>query len=200
MYESLVSFLLLEQLAGASYQPPLGGTGYERLRSPYRKPFPTADGFVGIIPYTTTHWIKFFELVGREDMKTDRRVTDPTLRSRSIDELYAMIEHATPSRPTQEWLTLLRERDIPCAPVNRLDDLFDDPHLKAVGMFNEFTHPTEGAMRSVQTPFNVEGCALRPDIPAPQLSANASEVLRDAGFSESEIDQLFAGGTVARGA
>jgi crotonobetainyl-CoA:carnitine CoA-transferase CaiB-like acyl-CoA transferase len=200
MYESLVSFLLLEQLAGASYLPPLGGTGYERLRSPYRKPFPTSDGFVGIIPYTTAHWVRFFELVGREDMKTDRRVTDPTFRSRSIDELYAMIEQATPSRTTQEWLTLLRQRDIPCAPVNRLDDLFDDPHLNAVGMFNQFTHPSEGAMRGVRTPFNVEGCASRPDVPAPQLSANASEVLRDAGFSENEIDQLFARGTVARGA
>ncbi|WP_308910487.1 CaiB/BaiF CoA transferase family protein [Pseudokordiimonas caeni] len=197
MYESLVSFLLVEQLAGASYQPPMGGTGYERLRSPYRKPFPTADGFVGIIPYTTTHWIRFFELIGREDMKTDKRVTDPTARSRSIDDLYAMIESATPTRTTDEWLQLLRARDIPCAAVNRLDDLFHDPHLNAVGMFNRFTHPSEGEMLSVRTPFNVTGASGAADLPAPGLSGDAREILDEAGLGDEEIEALFRDGTVA---
>ncbi|TNE61040.1 MAG: CoA transferase [Alphaproteobacteria bacterium] len=199
MYESLVSFLLLEQLAGASYQPPIGGTGYERLRSPYRKPFPTADGFIGIIPYTTSHWVRFFELVGRDDMKTDKRVTDPTARSRSIDDLYAMIESATPARTTAEWLTLLRARDIPCAVVNRLDDLFDDPHLNAVGMFTHFEHPSEGPMRSVRTPFNIEGAARQDDLPAPGLSGSARQILAEAGVAETEIERLFTSGVVASG-
>ncbi len=68
MFESMVSFLMVEQLAGQSYVPALGPVGYERLQSPYRRPFRTADGFIAILPYNTKHWTSFLTLIGRSDL------------------------------------------------------------------------------------------------------------------------------------
>lgn len=196
MFESMVSFLLVEQLSGRSFVPPLGGTGYDRLQSPYRKPFTTSDGFISVIPYTTTHWKRFFELVGREEMADDERVTNPSLRSRSIDLLYSIIDEVTPEKSTEEWMTLLRERDIPCANVNRLDDLMDNRHLQEVGMFRQESHPTEGDMMMVRSPFRVLSEEYQPDLPAPGHGVHTREVLLDAGLTSEEIDRLMKDGVV----
>lgn len=199
MFESLVSFLMLEQLAGRSFDPPLGGIGYDRLLSPYRKPFRTADGFVSIIPYNAAQWTGFLRLIGREDLAGDPRVIDDVERSRNIDMLYALIEEATPARPTAEWIDLLRQRDIPCAQVNRLDELFDHPHLEAVAMFRREDHPTEGPLMAVRAPFRMVGETEMSDRPAPGLGQDSRDVLRHAGLGEAAIEALFERGVALGG-
>ena len=200
MFESLVSFLMVEQLAGMSFDPPLGGTGYERLNSPYRKPFATRDGFISILPYNAAHWARFLELVGHGELVDDPRVTDPVERSRNIDMLYGIIEAQAPRWTTDEWIALLRERDVPCARVNRLDDLFGNEHLQEVGMFHHLEHPTEGRTISVRSPFRDAAGDAHPDRPAPSLGADTRAILSGAGFRDDEIAQLLASGAAGAAA
>lgn len=191
MFESMVSFLMVEQLAGRSFDPPLGGIGYDRLLSPYRKPFATSDGFISILPYNGAHWVRFLGLIGRDDLADDDRVTDPVKRSRNIDMLYAIIEQATPERTTAEWVTLLKQQDIPCAYVNRVEDLLDNAHLQQVRMFRTIDHPSEGRLVSVRTPFSVDGACESEDHHAARLGADSAAILRDIGFGEDEIRALI---------
>ncbi|MEN3745955.1 CoA transferase [Sphingomonas sp. HF-S3] len=200
MFESLVSFLMVEQLAGRSFDPPLGGIGYDRLLSPYRKPFRTADGFVSIIPYNATHWIAFLRLIGRDDLTDDPRVTDSVERSRNIDMLYALIEAATPHRTTAAWIEQLKARDVPCAQVNRLEDLFEHPHLQAVGLFGREDHPTEGTLNVVRAPFRIAGEAAEPDRATPVLGQDSRALLARAGLAPAAIDALFQRGVALDGA
>jgi len=195
MFESMVSFLLVEQLAGRSFVPPLGPTGYDRLLSPYRKPFATRDGFVAILPYTSAQWTRFLALIDRPDLAEDPRVSDPVQRSQNIDMLYALIEQAMPARSTDEWLALLSEQDIPCAPVNRVDDLLEDGHLRDVGMIRQVQHPSEGSLLSVRSPFR-DGTDA-PDQPAPRHGLDTWMLMREAGYPDAEIEALIADGTVA---
>jgi crotonobetainyl-CoA:carnitine CoA-transferase CaiB-like acyl-CoA transferase len=192
-----VSFLLVEQLAGRSFDPPLGPTGYHRLLSPYRKPYRTRDGYLAIIPYTGAHWLRFLDLIGRSDLASDPRVTDSVQRSHHIDMLYALIEQAAPSRTTAEWLAELRVRDIPCAEVNRMDDLLEHPHLADVGMFRHVEHPEEGPIVSVRSPFRGEGES--DDLLARELGADTREVLAEAGLDAQTIATLIASGVAAAG-
>lgn len=194
MYEAMVSFLMVEQLAGYSFVPPIGGMGYHRLFSPHRKPYRTADGFIAVMPYNGAHWAAFFRLIGQEAMANDPRVTDPVQRSHKVDELYAMIEAAMPARTTEEWIGALAALDIPCGRVNRLDELIDDGHLADVGLFQPVDHPTEGKMLNVRTPFRSgEG---RADRPAPGLGADSRAILREAGYEQAAIDALIGRGIV----
>src|SRR3546814_5192212 len=77
---------------------------------------------------------------------------DQPSRSRNIDALYGIVAEVMPARTTAAWIELLERADVPVMPMNEPEDLFDCPHLTAVGMFPEFDHPTEGPMRGIKVP------------------------------------------------
>ena len=198
MFESMVAFLLVEHLAGRSFSPPLGEAGYERLLAPNRRPYRTRDGYVAIMPYTTLQWMRFLECVGRDDLLAQDWIKDPVKRSANVNALYGVIADAAPQKTTAEWLALMDERDIPCGRVNRLGDLFDEPHLSAVGLFEAVAHPTEGEMRTVRSPFRVTAVERHPDRPAPSLGGSTEVILEEAGFSPAEMEGLLSQGIVKR--
>lgn len=176
MYETMVSFLMVEQLGGKTFDPPIAPMGYDRLSSPNRRPFATRDGYLAIMPYTAVHWQRYLKIIGREDMIDDPRVTDAVQRASNIDMLYQLIADASPQRTTAEWISALRDAAIPCAPVQRLEDLIEDPQLLANDMFAPIEHPREGSLLSVRTPFFTPREAAQPDRPAPMLGEHSAEI------------------------
>ena len=64
MLECVTSFNLVEHLYDHSFDPPTGQWGYQRVVNPHRKPFPTKDGYIGLLPYTDKQWDIFFEVAG----------------------------------------------------------------------------------------------------------------------------------------
>ena len=66
--------------------------------------------------------------------------------------MYGIIADILRGRTTAEWIALFERCNIPCAPMNDLDALIDDPHLAAVGFFQTLTHPTEGSVRYTAIP------------------------------------------------
>jgi crotonobetainyl-CoA:carnitine CoA-transferase CaiB-like acyl-CoA transferase len=192
MFESMVAFLLVEHLAGRSFVPPLGPPGYERMLAKNRRPYKTRDGYIAIMPYTTQQWARFLECVGRGDLLAADWVKDPVQRSANVDALYQMIADAAPGHSTAEWLVLLNERDIPCGPVNSLEALFEEPHLKDAGLFEDFVHPAEGQMLGIRSPFRVADLPRQPDRPAPRLGEGSESILQEAGFRPETIRDLVA--------
>jgi crotonobetainyl-CoA:carnitine CoA-transferase CaiB-like acyl-CoA transferase len=196
MFESMVAFLLVEHLAGRTFVPPLGEPGYERMLAKNRRPYKTADGYLAIMPYTTQQWMRFLESVGRADLLKEAWVQDPVGRSANVDALYQVIADAAPARTTAEWLRALREADIPCGPVNGFEELFAEPHLAATGLFQPITHPTEGELAAVRSPFRALAAEREPDRPAPKIGENSRDVLSALGYPASEVDNLLARGVV----
>ncbi len=192
MFESMISFLMVEHLSGRSFVPPTGQAGYERMLAKNRRPYATRDGYVAIMPHTSQQWTRFLECVGRADLLKEDWVKDPVQRSANVDALYQIIIDAAPAKTTAEWLALMREHDIPCGPVNTLEDLFSEPHLSAVGLFKSIAHPTEGALTQTRTPFRIGGAMRKPDLPAPNVGGSSEAILIEAGFSADEIGDLIA--------
>jgi crotonobetainyl-CoA:carnitine CoA-transferase CaiB-like acyl-CoA transferase len=196
MFESMIAFLMIEHLAGRTFVPNENPAGYERMLAKNRRPYRTKDGYIAIMPYTSQQWTRFLECVGRSELLAEEWVKDPVQRSANVDTLYQIIIDATPARTSAEWLRLMKERDIPCGPVNTLEDLFAEPHLAAVGLFEDIAHPTEGALTQVRSPFHVAGAPHRADRPAPTLGGESESILAEAGFSPREIGNLLARGIV----
>ena len=71
LFEAMTAFVLPEHMAGLSYIPATGASGYSRLINPMRRPHATADGWLCILPYTTAQWHRFFRIIGREDLVQD---------------------------------------------------------------------------------------------------------------------------------
>lgn len=193
MLETMAGFMMTEHLAAAAYAGEGNAPGYHRQlvrRGPYR----TADGYVAALPYSRKNWTRFFEAVGRPELAADPRVTDDTRRSRSIAELYAILAEILPTRSTAEWLALFEELDIPAARMNTLDEVLTDPHLKAVGFFEEMNHPTEGPIRVPGIPVKIDGEQAKVRRPPPRLGEHTRELLAEAGLSAAEIDALCRSG------
>ncbi|MEM9038694.1 MAG: CoA transferase [Actinomycetota bacterium] len=181
MFESIVSFLLPEHLAGHGFDPPLGPFGYERARSPHRRPFETADGWIGVLPYDGRHWARVLAEVGRDDLADAEWVQDPIRRSERVGELYGVLADAMPRRTTAEWSATFDRLDVPSSPVVDPEDVLSDEQLDAVGLFPLVEHPTDGTVRMIRSPFRDRdpGAASIPDRPAPHLGADTDEILAD---------------------
>lgn len=152
MFEFMVSFNMVEHLGTATFRPNSGTNGYARVLSANRRPYRTADGYVSLLPYTTAHWQRFFSAAGRPEYAQDPELLDPAKRSAAIDLWYERLAEMVTFKTTAQWLALGAEIDIPIAPVNSLDDVLDDEHLRATGFFQRHDHPTEGAITSVGIP------------------------------------------------
>ena len=144
MFETMVAFNLLEHMGGATFDKPGENMAYARAVSPHRKPYRTADGYIGLLPYTSSQWQRFFEIAGRPDVMRDPKFAAPEERAKHVGELYEMLESIVIKRSSAEWLAIFEANDIPAAHVNRLEDLQKDPHLVATNFFQTHDHLTEG--------------------------------------------------------
>ena len=186
MFETMVTFVISEHLSGRTFVPPLGEAGYERLLNPYRKPYKTKDGYIAVVPYSDQQWTTFFEMTGRPELITDPRYSTLFERSSRFEELYGLIEASLGSRTTAEWAQLFSDAELPFSPVNSVDDLFDDPHLAAIGFWQTLTHPTEGPIRvaGIPTKFSETPGSFRRH--APNLGEHSEEVLRELGVNNHQ--------------
>lgn len=199
MFETMVQFNLFEHTSGMQFVPQDGPAGYIRMKSPHRRPYRTADGYVAALPYTKKNWQRFFEIVGMPEMIEDERVTNSELRSHKVGELYEKVTPALAGWKSAELLAALRAADIPCAPMNRLEDLPNDPHIRATGFLREVEHPTEGTLLQTGVPIRFSRSPGTLGRPAPRLGEHSVEILAEAGYDESEIGAMIGTGAAVDG-
>lgn len=195
MFESLAQFVLGDHMAGRSFDPPLGAAGYQRLLAPDRRPYRTRDGHICLLVYNDAQWQRFFKAIGEaERFHSDPLFSSHANRAARISEAYAFVAEVIRGKTTAEWLEILTAADLPVSRMNTLDDLIDDVHLDQVGFFTWRDHPSEGRIREMGVPSTWSETAPGNARPAPRLGEHGSEVLREAGYSDEEIDGLRAAG------
>lgn len=176
MFESMITFLLLEQQGGYVFDPPVGRAGYARTESKHRRPYQTADGMVSVLVYTDAQWRTFFALVDRPDLGDDPRFSTMVERTRNIDELYAFVSVQMTRRSTAAWLDAFEQGRIPAMPVLSIPEVFEDPHVRAVGLFEQSEHPVAGTLRQSRLPVRFSRTRPEPVAPAPLLGEHDAEV------------------------
>jgi crotonobetainyl-CoA:carnitine CoA-transferase CaiB-like acyl-CoA transferase len=196
MFETMVQYVMSDHLSGETFVPPIGPSGYPRLLVKERKPYKTLDGYVCVLVYNDRQWQAFLGLIGKPELfKEDPRFGGIGARTKHIDELYAMVGQAMATKTNVEWLSLLEGADIPCMPLQDIDSLIDDPHLKAIGMIKTVMHPTEGEIRQIGVPVKLSATpVLTEQRPAPGLGQHSEEILCEAGFTQDEVWALQAQG------
>ena len=190
MFETMVAFMLAEHLGGLTFDPAPSGAGYARLLGGGRKPAPTRDGYIAMLPYTGEHWAAFFNAAGRADLAAKYGVADRQARNANIVPMYADMAELTRQQTTAYWMEVCAKLDIPATPIYSADDLPEHPHLKAVGLFRSAQHPSEGPIRYVAPPTRFSATPAGVRFQAPVLGQHTGEILREAGYTEAEIAAL----------
>lgn len=196
MFETFTAFVLAEHLGGLTFEPQTAPAGYARLLGGGRKPAPTLDGHIALLPYTADHWTAFFRAIGRSDLADTLAVEDREQRNANIRKLYAVLGEITPHRTTAEWLEICRKLDIPATALHALEDLPRHPQLAATDFFAMREHPSEGPLRTVRptTKFSRTPAAIR--ALAPHKGQHSRDILAEAGYGAGEIDALLSNNIV----
>ena len=106
MFETMVAFTLAEHLGGLTFDPPQGAAGYQRLLAGGRRPAPTRDGHVAMLPYSGEHWREFFRRTGRDDLAAKYNFDDRHERNARIREIYDDMASVTGRMTSAECLAL----------------------------------------------------------------------------------------------
>ncbi len=178
MFETMAQFVLADHMGGAAFVPPLGPMGYRRLLSRTRGPYQTQDGHLSLVVYTDRHWRSFSDAVGVPDlMETDPRFASQESRTQNAEHVGRFLAARLLERRNSEWLALCNRLDIPACQVNSIEDLFEDPHLRAVNFFEDVVHPTEGALKNCRFPIKFSATPSSIQRLAPTLGEHDAEVL-----------------------
>jgi crotonobetainyl-CoA:carnitine CoA-transferase CaiB-like acyl-CoA transferase len=197
MFEMMTEMVLSEHLWDNYFEPPTKTKNRNRMFD--RRPYKTSDGYICVMAGGDRMFFSFCDVVGKPELKTDPRFALRTQRAAHSKEMYDAMEAALASRTSAEWLELLGKADIPAAPVNTIDSLLADPHLKDVDFFQLEDHPTEGTLRAMRLPMHFSETPAMNRRPAPHVGEQTVEILREAGLSTAEIDKLLADGVVSSG-
>jgi len=149
--------------------------------------FPTADAPINIAASTPAQFERFCEAAGRPDWLQDARFSGTRRRTENREALNGAIAEQTAKHPSAWWIERLEAAGIPCGPILSIDQVFDDPQVKHLGMATSAVHPRLGEVRMVDTPINMDGARTSIRQVAPLTPGDTDDVLAEIGYSAAEI-------------
>jgi crotonobetainyl-CoA:carnitine CoA-transferase CaiB-like acyl-CoA transferase len=188
MTQAVTAFMLVEHAAGGVPQPPAGPAGYQRILTPERRPQRTANGWINVLPYSKQQYDTLFAAGGREDLLGDARYADGRARITNSDFLYQQVRAILTQRTTDEWLAFCRDNEIPAARIVTLEELLAEQSVMTHSLAGDYRHIRPGA-RLAATP-------MRASRPAPLPGQHNHEVLKEAGYSDDDTDDLLTRGVL----
>jgi crotonobetainyl-CoA:carnitine CoA-transferase CaiB-like acyl-CoA transferase len=156
--------------------------------------FPTADGHLILGVANDRQFRNFCLAAGRKDLADDPRFTTNALRVGQRDTLVALLRPVFAARGTAEWIALLEAANVPCGPINRIDQVFADPQAVARNMTVALSHATAGKLELVASPLRLQRTPPEYHSAPPILGQHTNEVLTEIlGLSATDIATLRAG-------
>jgi crotonobetainyl-CoA:carnitine CoA-transferase CaiB-like acyl-CoA transferase len=162
--------------------------------APYQT-FETADGYLNVCILNEKLWHELCEVLDRPDLPADERFETNADRVDHQNELEAEIERTLTERTTEEWIEIIAEEGgVPAGPVYEVEEALSNPQIDARGTVSEIEHPELGTIPVIEHPLNFGNAESGFERAPPLLGEHNRDVFRELGYSETEIDELEAGG------
>ncbi len=163
---------------------------------PYQ-PFAASDGHLVVAVGNDGQFARLCEVIGRPELASDDRFDTNPKRVKNQDLLLPVLERALAQRSRAEWLAALEAAGIPSGPIHSIDEVFDDPQVKARGLRIAADGASENLLPGVACPIRYDDAALVHPSPAPRLGEQTREVLaQELGLADAEIEALRVAGVI----
>lgn len=157
--------------------------------------FATRDGWMLVMCMKDKFWQRLTDLLRRPDLARDPRYATFMSRFAHRAALLAELEPLFKTKPTDEWIALLRGQ-VPCAPVNSVSQALADEQVAHRQMVVTVDHPSYGALREVGCPIKIDDVQPR-YAPGAPLGADTDAILREwLGVDAAEINSLRQSGAI----
>lgn len=187
---------LMSALATGTSPGPLGSA--HPLTAPYQA-FATADGWVNVGASNEASWVRTVEAVGMPGLARDPCFRTNADRRAHLELLVAVLAPRFATRTAGEWMDALTAAGVPVGPVAAVGEMLEHPQTHARGMVVEAEHTRLGRVRTLGTPVKLSGSTPpEPRRGAPLLGEHTREVMREAGFSAVEVEELIRDGVVVQ--
>jgi crotonobetainyl-CoA:carnitine CoA-transferase CaiB-like acyl-CoA transferase len=188
MLDSIIAFLWSSDMGGQTF---VGQEVSEQKAATFIDLiYETKDDYISVSTMTDPQWTAFCKIADRENLLTDERFLTPSLRDENADERLNLIQEALLERPAAEWLKVLDDAGVPCAPVLTRRQMIDHPQVEASGIVIEYDHAQAGRLRQARPAARFESTPTEIRNGAPLLGEHTYEVLGEIGYSEAEIDAM----------
>lgn len=166
------------------------GTAHANL-VPYQA-FKTKDGEMVIGTGSNPQFADLCKLMNREELIKDERFIDNSARVRNRDEIIVIISDVIKTKTNKEWMALFQNATFPNGPINKMKDVFEDEHVKAIELVKELTHPLAGNIKLVGPPTLYSEGGNEARIPPPTLGQHTRDILSNfLGYHHSKIEDLY---------
>ena len=135
-------------------------------------------------------WDRFCQGIKKPELKDHPEYATNGDRVRSRNKLVPYLQEFFLTRSVAEWVADLQEANVPCGPINDLADVFSDPQLLHREMYLEMAHPTLGSIKQTGIPIKFSRTPGGLDRPPPLLGEHNGEILREMGYSDTDIKRL----------
>jgi len=174
----------------ASGKPPVRWGNAHPNIVPYQT-FATSDGHIIVAAGNDGQYKKFVAAGGEEQLATDERFCTNPARVANREVLIPLLADMVKRKSRQEWIALLEDAGVPCGPINRLDDVFNDPQVKARGMQITLPHPSAGSVKLVGSPMKLSATPPDYQSPPPLLGQHTDQILKSVlGYDDEQLSQL----------
>ena len=154
--------------------------------------FATADGHINIAAAGNDIYHRCCRALGRPELATDPRFATGKARSENRDALNAIIETITRGKTSAAWIESLNAEGVPCGPIYKMNEVFDDLQVKHLGIARKVHHKTLGdievigqAIELSRTPWSIRSAT-------PEAGEHTDAVLGELGYGAAEIAALRA--------
>ena len=152
--------------------------------------YETKDGYMTLSTMTNKEWENLSRAFGKPEMLADPRFLTPALRDQNVNERLSLVQQELFAKTTEEWMEIFEREDVPSAPALKRHEVIDHPQVKASEILMEVDHPVAGRLRQTRTAARFERTPPRIERGAPRLGEHNDELLREIGFSTTDIREL----------
>ncbi|MFT4783960.1 MAG: crotonobetainyl-CoA:carnitine CoA-transferase CaiB-like acyl-CoA transferase [Paracoccaceae bacterium] len=166
---------------------PLGSA--HPINAPYQS-FRTRDGWINVGAANQANWLRFLKVIGAPELDDDPRFSSNLERIRNLPALVAILDGFIKTDTTANWLARMEAASLPAGPVLEILEMHADPQALAREMIVQVDHPNAGKMSTLGHPVKYSETPAQITRPAPILGQHSRDVLRDTGYSDTEIEAL----------
>ena len=158
--------------------------------------FETQDGHINIAAAGEDLYGRLCTAIGRPDLRTDARFSTARARSKNRDEMMAVLMPITRLKTSAEWIKILNDAGVPCGPIYKIDEAFNDPQVQQLEMAQPVHSPVLGDLTILGHPVSHGPKRLPIRKPAPELGQDNEAILGTLGFSKEQITDLAKRGVI----